>query len=338
MNGFFKKHLRMRSSRGICLKVLDVEGKGVSHITKAGHKCYTGRQNLNSAFNMRQRRCLLDVVHLGGLLGGEPKVRIIALLGDAAKQLKAWWLAIFTLVTGDGPGGAKNEDKLAHATGCQPVASFRDEALGTRSFVFHLVAREQFRQSSNFALYKRILPQMRRRTFNSYQEMTRLNKLFERFKIKYVAVAGTLLGLVRHGGIVPWDNDIDIGFSPRQWRRLKRRRRQLARRGFPFKPVGKLKRGHAHLGLIDCFRMSNAGRFWRGRCGTICEKEAFRRARKQPFGPTYVRAPVDSHESLKKRYGAGYYEVGDVSDNFHFKSKKTPRFKITLHDMSYQVR
>lgn len=43
-----------------------------------------------------------------------------------------------------------------------------------------------------------------------YQLMGKVDKIFRKHQIIYWATAGTLLGAVRHQGIIPWDDDLDI--------------------------------------------------------------------------------------------------------------------------------
>jgi phosphorylcholine metabolism protein LicD len=48
-----------------------------------------------------------------------------------------------------------------------------------------------------------------------YHMMNDVHQLFTHFKLDYWIDGGTILGLVRHKGIIPWDDDIDIGILKR---------------------------------------------------------------------------------------------------------------------------
>lgn len=44
--------------------------------------------------------------------------------------------------------------------------------------------------------------------------MKDVHELFEKHKIPYFVDSGSLLGVIRHKGLIPWDDDLDIGILP----------------------------------------------------------------------------------------------------------------------------
>lgn len=48
-----------------------------------------------------------------------------------------------------------------------------------------------------------------------------IDSLCRRYNIEYFIMAGTALGAVRHGGFIPWDDDIDVFMTPANYAKFK---------------------------------------------------------------------------------------------------------------------
>ena len=193
-----------------------------------------------------------------------------------------------------------------------------------------------YEKSENFKFYKHILPKMKNNTLKTYDDMNKLNNILEKNNIKYVAVAGSILGLQRHGGIIPWDNDIDIGFIEPEWNKLFTIKHVIEKNGLKY---NKESNNHCHFGTIDCFKLTldKKDNTLKGDAKTLCSLVEYNNVKKQIFGYTYLYAPFNSHNSLKNRYG-DYFNDGNVNDNFHFKDNSVKIFKLNHYDLSYQLK
>lgn len=49
-----------------------------------------------------------------------------------------------------------------------------------------------------------------------------IDQICVKYKLRYFAIGGTCLGAVRHGGFIPWDDDLDIAMPREDYERFKR--------------------------------------------------------------------------------------------------------------------
>ena len=181
-------------------------------------------------------------------------------------------------------------------------------------------------------------------------EMLRdFDKICRKHNIKYWCGAGTLLGIVRHKGWIPFDGDIDVGMTLSEYEKFKKIVNDELPKNYVFehlpsgKPCSKIRHLYAHYkytentphyddddGLqIDIFLYrehplkSNTivrthGISWQWNNDDIFPlKEEY-------FEHVKVYVPTNSDLYLKKQYGKKYNELPSVNKRYPHEGKINP--------------
>ena len=67
-----------------------------------------------------------------------------------------------------------------------------------------------------------------------HQIMFDFNKIATKHELEYFAIGGTLLGAIRHGSVIPWDDDCDVGMLYKNKRKFLALESEFKKCGYKF--------------------------------------------------------------------------------------------------------
>ena len=157
-----------------------------------------------------------------------------------------------------------------------------------------------------------------------YQLMHDVHEVFTENQLDYRVEGGTLLGAVRHGGLIPWDNDLDLQILERDEDALVQLAPQLLERGYVLVPVefgykiypttARHVKDNRWFPSADVFvvTITNGRTHIRGDVfGSCYFTEEARGTAGAPltFGPLTVLGPHDASQYLDACYGTDWPHV-----------------------------
>ena len=75
---------------------------------------------------------------------------------------------------------------------------------------------------------KQVIPKIpRKKAHQLYKIMYDFDNFCREHNLQYWVEGGTLMGALRHGGIIPWDDDVDVQMLMDDYRRLKKMKKEL---------------------------------------------------------------------------------------------------------------
>lgn len=88
-----------------------------------------------------------------------------------------------------------------------------------------------------------------------------IDRICRKYKIKYALDSGTLLGAVRHGGFIPWDDDVDVMFTRTNYEMFKKVVRRELPPGMSFVEPNEYHGGKAFYDFISRLTYDNSQKF-----------------------------------------------------------------------------
>jgi len=98
----------------------------------------------------------------------------------------------------------------------------------------YIINNKKYKLPKNLDLTKNIKITDTQILDEMYVLLLELDKLLNKNKIQYFISSGTLLGYQRHGGFIPWDNDVDICIFDTDLQKMQKLAKNLENKNYPF--------------------------------------------------------------------------------------------------------
>lgn len=175
---------------------------------------------------------------------------------------------------------------------------------------------------------QRLFPYKKTRKLASLQKtlkklMAGLNKVCRRFGLTYSLDSGTLLGAVRHGDIIPWDDDIDVQMTKEDIDAMIENKEEVNAMGYritfedyihrfkEYHPGGKYDKDEPYIDVFQVKEDGNKVVYSRVQNRNRWPRYYFLRKEKYPlkiyqFGRLKVLGPNNPYPYLKRSYGRNW--------------------------------
>ena len=178
-------------------------------------------------------------------------------------------------------------------------------------------------------------------------------------QITYWTSGGTTLGCVRHQGLIPWDDDLDICIYQEDEPKLQNIKKSFASKGYslveaqlfgyrifhesnslpmqdnllnyryPFCDVFVMKKRKS-----KCFIATGSGRvLWPEEYYYITDLDNMER---QPFGDVFLNCPANAKDYLSRYYGTSWYSEGATHSYDHTTREYVKSVRFQMEKEHYQ--